>query len=559
MEVDQLGRLKTATAVSLIVLFGALLAWQALAQSPTKTKPAKERSIAYWSKLLSDMALSIRESYMEEIGSDQLFNDAADGMLSNLDPYSVLMTTEDYNSLKESTAGRYEGIGIDIDVRNGEVTVIAPLEGTPAARLGFRPGDRIVKIDDIATAALNNAEINRLVRGKAGSRVKLTVERPGFDFPMDYWVERAIIEVHPVRFAGMVGPTTGYVRIAKFGEGTDTEMREALSNLQSKGLKSLILDLRSNGGGLLDQAVATANLFLPKDRLVVYTQGKSAAALRRYETPNEPLFPSGELIVLVDSGTASAAEIVAGAIQDWDRGVILGQTTYGKGLVQNVFEMPGGGHALKLTTSKYFIPSGRSIQRPERSHKNGEISAADLNNRKAFKTNSGRRVYGGGGIAPDIASVAEQLNPIEFNLTRENLFFQFAVGYAARNDAITRDFTISDALLEEFRRYVEGKSFNYATNLEHLVSELEATADSERKSAVLAKDLLSIRKAIEREKQHDFESSRDYIKQMLRREILHAKFGESGVYEQIITREDPVVLQALALVKDRGKYNSLLK
>lgn len=557
MEVNYLGR-----RIGLLATLALLLAAPALllGQSVVKTKPRGERSIAYWSKLLADMALALRDGYMEEINIDQIFTDAADGMLNNLDPYSILLTAEDYESLKESTSGKYEGIGIDIDVRDGEVTVIAPLDGTPAARLGFRPGDKIIRIDDTPTANLNNAEINRLVRGKAGSKVKLTIRRPGFEFPMDYWVERAVIEVHPVRYAGMIDGTIGYVRIAKFGEGTEREMRAAVSSLQSQGCKSLILDLRANGGGLLDQAIATANIFLPKDRLVVYTQGKSVATMRRYETPAEPLFPTGDLVVLVDSGTASASEIVAGSLQDWDRGVILGHTTYGKGLVQNVIEWPNSDHALKLTTSKYYIPSGRSIQKPERAYKNGNGNViADKGDRKLYKTENGRKVYGGGGISPDVESASEQLNPIEFNLTRENLFFQFAVQYVADHPQTPRDFAVSDQLIEEFRRFVDSRNFRYQTNLEHLVAELEATAEAERKSAALAKDLLSLQKAIEREKQHDFDSARDYIRSTLRREILHARFGETGVYEQIITKEDPVVLQAVELIKDRSRYRSLLK
>ncbi len=548
------------------IVFSVVLSLTALAQSSDKAKPVAKggRSIAYYTKILSDIALSIRENYMEEVNLDELFNSSFDGMLENLDPYSVLLRSDDYDALKESAYGRYEGIGIDIDMRNGEVTIITPLEGTPAARLGFRPGDKIIRIEGKLVANLSNSEFNELARGKAGTKVRLTIDRPGVAHPMDYEVERAVVEVHPVKYYGMLDASLGYVRVSKFAEKTGDEFRDALSSLKSKGCRSLILDLRSNGGGLMDQAIAVVSQFIADDKLVVYTKGQSQSSQRRYLSTGNPLFSTGDLVVLVDSGTASAAEIVTGALQDWDRGVIMGTTTYGKGLVQNIFEWDNADYALKLTTSKYYIPSGRSIQKPERSYKNGSLAKGALvkangEEKKPYKTNGGRRVYAGGGITPDVSVSRTGLRPIEYNLTRENLFFQFAVDYTSRVKEIPRSIVVGDDLIREFQAFTKSRGFDYKTNTEQLLDDLDSTAAAEEKSESFAKELSVLRKAIQREKEQDFENARDFIRSAIRREILYIKHGDSAVYEEVITKEDPVVKQAMELLKDRGKYTGLLK
>ena len=554
---------KLSCAIITILLLGVLAA-SGLSQSSDKSKPSRGgRSIAYYTKILSDIAISVRENYMDEVNLDELFQASFEGMLANLDPYSVVLRRDDYEALKESTYGRYEGIGIDIDFRDGEVTIITPLEGAPAARLGLRPGDKIISIEDKPVSELSNSEFNALARGKAGSKVRLTIGRPGVDQPMDYVVERAIVELHPVKYFGMLDQSVGYVRISKFAEKAGDEFGAALRDLNSRGCRSLILDLRSNGGGLMDQAISVVSQFIPKDKLVVYTKGQSQSTQRRYLTSGAPLFPEGNLVVLVDSGTASAAEIVSGSIQDWDRGVLMGTVTFGKGLVQNIFEWDNSDYALKLTTSKYYIPSGRSIQKPERSFKNSAAAktAAKSNDqeRKLFKTNGGRKVYDGGGITPDIPVSRKGLQALEHNLSRENLFFQFAVEYTTKVKDIPRNITVSDEIIRDFRSFVRSKGFVYKTNSEELLDDLSNSAISEGRSKAISTEIETLRKAIEREKEQDYVSAREFIRSALRREILYIKFGDSAVYEEIITKEDPVVRQAMDLLKDRGKYSAILK
>ncbi|MBK7090926.1 MAG: S41 family peptidase [bacterium] len=548
----------------LVILIVGVFAAAAVSQTGDKSKPARGgRSIAYYTKIISDIALSIRENYMDEVNLDDLFNSSYEGMLANLDPYSVLLRTDDYEALREAATGRYEGIGIDIDYRDGEVTIITPLEGAPASKLGLLPGDKIVKIEGREVSRLTNSEFNDLARGKSGTSVRLTIERPGVVNPMEYVVERAVVELHPVKYSGMLDQNVGYVRISKFAEKAGDEFESALRELKSRGCRSLILDLRSNGGGLMDQAISVVSQFVPKDKLVVYTKGQSQSTQRRYLSTGDPIFPDGDLVVLVDSGTASAAEIVSGAVQDLDRGVIMGTVTYGKGLVQNVFEWEGSEYALKLTTSKYYIPSGRSIQKPERSFKNGnldkELSKLAKSDPKVFKTNNGRKVFGGGGITPDVPIVRKGLLPLEHNLSRENLFFQYAVAHTAKIKAIARDFVVTDEMIRDFRSFVRSKGFTYTSSTEELLASLESAATNEGKSKALTAEIEALRKAITREKELDFDRGREFIRSALRREILYIKFGDSAVYEEVITKEDPAVRQAMDVLKDRGKYNSILK
>jgi len=559
-----LKRYRKSYCAILVILIVGVFAAAAVSQTGDKSKPARGgRSIAYYTKIISDIALSIRENYMDEVNLDDLFNSSYEGMLANLDPYSVLLRTDDYEALREAATGRYEGIGIDIDYRDGEVTIITPLEGAPASKLGLLPGDKIVKIEGREVSRLTNSEFNDLARGKSGTSVRLTIERPGVVNPMEYVVERAVVELHPVKYSGMLDQNVGYVRISKFAEKAGDEFESALRELKSRGCRSLILDLRSNGGGLMDQAISVVSQFVPKDKLVVYTKGQSQSTQRRYLSTGDPIFPDGDLVVLVDSGTASAAEIVSGAVQDLDRGVIMGTVTYGKGLVQNVFEWEGSEYALKLTTSKYYIPSGRSIQKPERSFKNGnldkELSKLAKSDPKVFKTNNGRKVFGGGGITPDVPIVRKGLLPLEHNLSRENLFFQYAVAHTSKIKAIARDFVVTDEMIRDFRSFVRSKGFTYTSSTEELLASLESAATNEGKSKALTAEIEALRKAITREKELDFDRGREFIRSALRREILYIKFGDSAVYEEVITKEDPAVRQAMDVLKDRGKYNSILK
>jgi carboxyl-terminal processing protease len=542
--------------------------------TPTLNDQAEKgkHSIAYYTKMMADIAYKIHTRYMEDVDPESLIEAGIDGMLSNLDPYSVVLKEKTYNALMENTHGKYEGVGMQIDLRDNRITIISPLEGTPAYRLGFRAGDKIMKIDSVSTDGMKTDDAANLMRGAAGTKVKLTIQRPGVDEPLEYDVERAVIELHSVRYYGMVEPGIGYVRIDKFAETTTEELTKAILDMKNNmGAKSLIFDLRSNGGGLLDQAISVANLFLPKEKLVVYTQGKYPTSQKKYYSTSDAIFPDGDMVVLVNGGTASASEIVSGALQDWDRAVILGSTTFGKGLVQQIY---GGGQegdiALKLTIAKYYIPSGRCIQKPEKAHKGYDESIDDAvtinqnkgeldSTKQVYLTNSGRKVYGGGGIIPDVPVEEETWKPIEYNLVRKNMFFEFAIDYTTKHPGTKKDFEVSKDMVEDFRQYLKDKNFIYKTALELDLDKFESTAKDAKKVALFDKDISDLRASIDKEKTKDFDDAQDYIRQSIKREILRKEYGESGIYEQLTLKEDKGVLKAVDILKDRSKYGSLLK
>lgn len=541
-------------------------------QGQTNTGPMADskHSIAYYTKLMADIAYKIHTRYMEDVDPESLIQSGIEGMLSNLDPYSVILKPKTYNALMENTHGKYEGVGMQIDLRDSRVTIVAPMEGTPAWRMGFRAGDQIMKIDSTSTDGMNTEDASHLMRGPAGTKVKLTIKRPGIDGLMDFEVERAVIELKSVRYYGLVEPGIGYVRIDKFAETTTDELQAAILDMKNNmGVKSLIFDLRSNGGGLLDQAITVANLFLPKDRLVVYTQGKYPTSQKKYSSTSDPIFPDGDMVVLVNGGTASASEIVSGALQDWDRAVVLGSTTFGKGLVQQIFGGDQGDFALKLTTAKYYIPSGRCIQKPEKAHKgyDGGMDDIAIDNKpsevdsakQVYYTNAGRKVTGGGGVVPDVTIAEETWKPIEYNLIRKNLFFEFAVDYTAKHPGIKKDFEVTDQMIQDFGSYIKGRDFTYKTVLELDLDKFVDAAKQEKKSALFDKDIADLRAGIEKEKSKDFDESKGYIRQSIKREFLRALFGESAIYERLTLKEDKDVLKAAELLKDKTKYGTILK
>ncbi len=375
-------------------------------------------------RLFDDVMRHVKVNYVDTVSDASLYEKAVQGMLRQLhDPHSTFLEPQRLARLTESTTGRYAGIGIQIDVRDIGVVVIAPLPGTPGEEAGLQTGDRIVLIDHRTTAGLTSEEALKLLRGPAGSRVTLGVDRPGVEERLSFPVTRREIQVHSVQHAVTLGNGVGYVDLTAFAEDSYDDLRRSIDSLRSAGARSLVLDLRSNPGGLLEQGVAVSDMFLDRGQKIVSTRGRTKEANVEFSDRAPQLFPGMPLVVLVDSGSASASEIVAGALQDHDRAVLVGTTTYGKGSAQSLFPMQGGA-ALKLTTALWYTPSGRSINRG-RSHPTGDedeespfIVADTSKPRPKFETDAGRTVLGGGGIAPDL-EVGE--NPLG---TREREFEQ---------------------------------------------------------------------------------------------------------------------------------------
>ena len=533
----------------------------------TKSPKSKRDSFFRDIKKLSQVAFNIRNHYMEEVDTEEIIKAGIRGMLSDLDKFSVLMEPRSYDALMESTQGKYEGLGMMIDSRDDRIIIISPIEGSPADRRGLRAGDIIWKIEDTETEGLRTSEASKMMRGTAGTSINLTIKRTGIDELLEFEVERAVISLKSVNYSGVVPETDiGYVRLSKFAEETSHELREAISELNDQNVSALIFDLRSNGGGLLDQAVETAELFLEQGREVVYTKGKYADTERHFYSKREPIFPDKPIIVLVDEGTASASEIVAGAIQDWDRGVIVGSDTYGKGLVQQIFPVSNDRDMrLKLTTAKYYVPSGRSIQRTDRQNKKGNNTGDDedsdsmkVSNKEIYYTNGGRVVYGGGGIIPDVTVDRDTYKPIEINLVRQSMFFDYAIKYVSEHPDVKPAFEVTDGMVEEFKNFVESKEFSYKTKLQLSLENLEESIVDDSQRDFLQPAIDSLSSLIEFEKGKDFDKSLAYIKKAIKREIVSSIASERGVYEEIVLKTDDGVRKAVEILKDPKEYSRLL-
>lgn len=529
------------------------------------TEPPKRETLYRNIKLLDGIALRVAQSYMEEVDPQELTRAGIDGMLDILDPFSVLMEMKYYNRLMETTQGRYEGLGMSIDMRDDTVTIVAPMEGTPAMRVGLQAGDKVVEIDGESTDGMTTEDASKRMRGPAGTTVVLTIVRVGIPEPLEFSVERAVIELNSVPFYGMADEENkiAYLRLSKFSETTADELRAALTELNENDLNGLIFDLRGNGGGLLEQAVETASLFLDEAKLVVYTQGKDPRSQKKYFSKGEPLFAKKPLVVLVDAATASASEIVSGAIQDWDRGLILGNTTFGKGLVQQIFSLPEQNDIrLKLTTAKYYVPSGRCIQKPHISTKHPEQMDDELTEAESegtYTTGAGREVYGGGGIAPDVIIERNPYTPIEVNMLRKSMYFDFAVEYVSKNPNLPLDFNVSDEVLDEYREFLERSEFSYKTATEVEIDKISKILDEDStKQDIFGPYLEELQALVVKEKELEYEQAKKDIRRSLRGAILNNVYGERGWYEGVLLRDDPYIRKALEILNQQGEYKKIL-
>src|SRR5262245_20067001 len=413
--------------------------------------------------LFSQVLYLVQNNYVEVPDNEKLIKGAIDGMLKTLDPHTVHLPVQRAQRMDEEFQGEYSGVGVQFELRDGAIVVIAALEGGPSYRLGIQAGDRIVEIDGKPIAKnITNEDVFKLLRGPSGTSVAVTIEREGETEPLHFAIERAKIPLESVPYAYMIRPGVGYVRINRFAQTTGAELEKALVNLRQQGMKSLMIDLRGNYGGLLSQAVEVLDQLVPQNKRVVYTRGRINSANQDYYTSERAKLSDGPIVVLIDHGTASASEIVAGGIQDLDRGLVCGVNSFGKGLVQNQLRL-GDGSKLLLTIAKYYTPSGRLIQRPydkfadrndyaEDASKEDVPTDSALATRPKFKTVSSRNVYGGGGIYPDVVlKEGPVLTRPQIDMLQKRVFFEFATHYVATHkdhkwtaDMLGKNFTLAD-------------------------------------------------------------------------------------------------------------------
>jgi carboxyl-terminal processing protease len=423
-------------------------------------------------KEYSDILATARAWYAEDVPANKLVYASIHGMLGTLDPHTNFLEPEEYSSMVEKQRGSFYGLGIIISRRNGKITVITPVEGSPADRLGIRAGDVIDMVEGQSIDDLPVDAVVKRLKGPKGTKVNITILRPGLDEPLQMTVTRAEIPTNSVSFAFMVEPGVGYMRLKDFTHTSAPEIAENWDKLEKQGMKKLLLDLRGNPGGLLDQAIAVSDFFLSKNETVVVTRGRGGAQEQSFAAPGKNTHARIPVVVLVNKGSASASEIVAGSLQDHDRAVIAGQTTWGKGLVQSVYNLTDGA-GLALTSAKYYTPSGRCIQRdykdvleylsPE-DEEGGDAEetgpsreALSSQRKESFRTDAGRTVFGGGGITPDVFVKAPTLSRFATTLYARGLFFEFAVDYRAKHPAVPRDLKIGDSIREEFFTFVDAK------------------------------------------------------------------------------------------------------
>jgi carboxyl-terminal processing protease len=499
--------------------------------------------------------------YVDEVNPNKLIKTSIDGMLKNLDPYTVYYAEDDIEDYMTMTTGKYNGIGAMVSSLDNKHIIMMIYEDTPAQKAGLQLGDEILKIDGIDLSALADSDPGKLLRGQTNSTVKLTIKRYGTPKPLEIPVTRDIVKVTNVPYYGMINDEVGYIDLKDFTATASREVRNAFQELKGKGMKKLVLDVRENPGGLLNMAIEISNVFIPKGEEIVSTKGKVTEWNKTYEAYNPALDTEIPIVVLANNRSASAAEIVAGVIQDYDRGVLIGQRTYGKGLVQTTRDLSYN-TKMKITTAKYYIPSGRCIQAIDYSHRNddGSVGKVPDSLQTAFTTRAGRVVYDGGGVLPDILTDKETYSPLAISLIRKRLIFDYAVKYHAEHPTIkpAREFAVTDAEYQDFVKWLGDKEYGYTTQVEKDLNDLEASAKKEKSISTIEEQLKALKNKLSHSKDNDLQIHKAEIKALLQEEIVKHYYLEKGMKEASFNN-DPEMKAALELYKDMNRYSELLK
>jgi carboxyl-terminal processing protease len=481
-----------------------------------------------------------------------------EGMLESLDPYTNYISENEADEVELITSGKYGGIGVTIGLRDGFITVLSVMDGYSAQRQGLQPGDRLLEIDGKPVPDKKAEDVRSMTRGEPGSEIRIKVERESEAKPLDFVLVREEIQLKNLSFAEYVGDGIGYFHIERFTRGAGDELRLAIKDLRLKGtIKGIILDLRDNPGGLLDVAVDVVEKFAPKGSLVVSTRGRRPEAEKKYFATEEPMLLDVPLVVLVNRNSASASEIVAGAIQDLDRGVILGTRSFGKGLVQTISPLPYNAQ-LKMTTAKYYTPSGRCIQEIDYQHKgkDGLFAITPDSLRQQFKTAKGRTEYELGGITPDTTVAPEEQSSVHKELLRKSMYFKFATRYAASH----KDSTITmsdDGLLKDFKKFIAEQKFTFQDDGELKLKELSEIADKSNYSKVVMDEIGNLRSRIETDKASAIDRNKEEALRGLKMEIMSRYKGETGRIEASI--DGDLQLQAAkGLLMNQKQYKRML-
>jgi carboxyl-terminal processing protease len=499
--------------------------------------------------------------YVDETDPEQLIKKGIDGMLGSLDPYTEFIPESKADDFRFQTTGEYGGIGALIR-KAGEYAIVSdPYEGFPAAKNGIQAGDLLLEINGTSVKNKELANVSDLLKGTPGTEVSLLLRRGADGKEVRKKMLRERITIPNVPYAGMLDNQTGYIRLSSFTTNAGKEVRDAVTNLRDKnGARSIILDLRGNPGGLLMEAVNIAAVFIPRGLEVVSTKGKVNQFDYDYKTTSAPVDTALPIVLLTSRGSASASEIVAGSLQDYDRGVILGQRTFGKGLVQTTRRLSYNTQ-LKVTTAKYYIPSGRCIQAVDYTHRNEDGSVGIIPDSliHEFKTKKGRTVFDGGGILPDIKEEPENFSRIAVSLATRNILFDFATRYAGKHDSIASpgQFKLTDQDYAQFVEFLKDKDFDYKTESESKLLELEKAAKNEKYYEQVKDELNLLSASLAHDKNKDIQTFRPEIEQLLTEEIVSRYYYQGGRIAYSL-RFDKQVQSAMKLLQDKAKYTAIL-
>lgn len=543
----------------LTIFAASLIALTLFGSAATRSKKSDiSRNLDIFNALYKEL----QTFYVDSIDAEKSINTAISAMLNDIDPYTEYIPAKEQEQFRTMTTGEYGGIGSLIQETPRGVIISDPYEGSPAQRVGLRPGDLIVMIDSDSVAGWTSAKVSEHLKGQNGSMLRVMVNRPYVsDSILTFDIKRAKIQIPSVPYHGMLRDGIGYISLNSFSEKSYHDVREALVNLLKENARGIVLDLRGNGGGLVESAVQILGLFLPKGTTVLETKGKGVLNEKTYKTSVSPVDTKIPLAVLIDGASASSSEIVTGAIQDLDRGVVIGTRSFGKGLVQSTRQLPYDG-MLKVTVAKYYIPSGRLIQAIDYSRRNPDGSVARIPDSltNVFHTAGGREVRDGGGITPDITIDYPEINRLTYNVVRDNWAFDFANRYAASHPSIPspEDFVVTDSIYEDFKQFIDPTRFNYDKVCESAVDQLRKIAETEgymNDSTAAQFDILA--GMLKHDLKRDLDINRKNISPYIAGEIVSRYYYQKG--EIINSLRDDITIDSAVAVLTTPRYAEILK
>ncbi|MBX2960861.1 MAG: S41 family peptidase [Cyclobacteriaceae bacterium] len=544
-------RQKVKWIIGVVVIAGCLFAFR----QPTNNYFDIAKSLDIFATLFKE----VNTYYVDEVDPQKLIRHGIDNMLESLDPYTDFIPEDELENFRIATTGQYAGIGALIGIINKKIIVTHPYKNFPANKAGIKVGDELIAVNGISVQGKTTAETSTLLKGPSKTEVEVKVRRYGQKNDLTFKINRERISISNLAYSGLINPEIGYLKLDDFTPGASREVAAAVTKLKQQGAKKIILDLRDNPGGLLHEAINIVNLFIPKGKEVVSTKGKVAEWNKTYVTLNSPLDTEIPLVVLISEGSASAAEIVAGALQDYDRAVLIGNKTFGKGLVQTTRQLSYNAQ-LKVTTAKYYIPSGRCIQRLDYAHRNqdGSVDAYADSLKSAFKTKNGRVVFDGGGLDPDMVLEQQYMGEITSTLYISGLIFEYATKYCNENPQPDfRTFKVSDKEFEKFASWIKEQRFTYATSLEDETRKLVEAASRERYYSDLENELKLLLSKIESNKANDLNRFRDEIAELLARQIAFHYALNEGQYV-VSLAHDSAISAAVKTLNDLAVHRQIL-